>query len=57
MLNIVIHDIIENNFIEIWAQKDCHLCIALWASQEANVPQQSFSAIFSKEKVLGMMNI
>ncbi len=47
MLNIIMHDIIENNFIEILAQKDCHLCINLWASQEANVPQQPFSAIFS----------
>ncbi len=62
MLNIVMHDIIENNFIEIWAQKDCNLCITLWASQEANVPKHPFSAIFSLEKVLivivlGMMNI
>ncbi len=38
MLNIVMHDIIENIFIEIWAQKDCNLCITLWASQKANVP-------------------
>ncbi len=38
MLNIIMHDIIENNFIEIWGQKDCNLCIILWASQEANVP-------------------
>ncbi len=38
MLVIVMHDIIENNFIEIWAQKDCNLFITLWASQEANVP-------------------
>ncbi len=38
MLNIVMRDIIENNFIEIWAQKDCNLCITLWGSQEANVP-------------------
>ncbi len=38
MLNIVMHDNIENNFIEIWAHKDCNLCITLWASQEVNVP-------------------
>ncbi len=38
MLNIVMHDITDNNFTEIWAQKDCNLCITIWDSQEANVP-------------------
>ncbi len=38
MLNIVMYDIIWNNYMEIWALKDCNLCILLWANQEANVP-------------------
>ena len=37
MLNIPVHDIIQNNITEIWAVKDCKLCVLPWANQEANV--------------------
>ena len=30
MLNIPMHDIIQNNFTEIWAVKECNLCVLLW---------------------------
>ncbi len=39
ILNIAMYDIIQNNFTEIWAVKDCNLLrVLLWVNQEANVP-------------------
>ncbi len=52
MLNMIMHDIIETNFIEIWAQKDCNLCITLWASQKANVPETPFLPYFHWKRCL-----
>ena len=38
MLNIAMYDVVQNNFTEIWAVKDCNLCVLLWAKQEENIP-------------------
>ena len=38
MLNVAMYDVIQNISAEIWAVKDCNLCVLLWASQEENVP-------------------
>ena len=38
MLNIGIYDVVQNNFTEIRAVKDFHLCVLLWVEQEENIP-------------------
>ena len=63
MLNIPVHDIIQNNITEISAVKDCKLCALPWATPEANVRQHLFSCKILPIKklfvkiVFGMMNI
>ncbi len=63
MLNMLMYDIIQNNFKDIWAVKDC-ISLLVWASQEAksSITPVSFPLTFSLKKmfittVFGMMNI
>ncbi len=60
-MNIAMYDIIQNNLSEMWALKDCDLCVLLWANHEANIPYL-FPSTFSSRKafvmiVFGMTNI
>ncbi len=55
MLNIAMSEIIQNNFTEISAIKDCNLCVLLWATQEANVPKYLFHFTFSLKKIFVMI--
>ena len=53
MLNIAMYDIIQNNFTEIWAVKDCNFCVLLWANQEEN--EHLLSSTLSLKKVFVMI--
>ena len=36
VLNIDMYNNIQKKFAEIWALKNCNLCVNLWVSQKAN---------------------
>ena len=48
MLNSAMYDVIPNSFTEIWALKDCNLCVLLWTNQEENVMPLSFQIFIEK---------
>ena len=55
MLNSSMYDIIQNNFTDILAVKDCNLCVHLWANQEENGPKHFFSSTFPLKKMFFMI--
>ena len=50
MLYLTMYNVIQNNFTQIWAIKNCNLCVLLWVNQKENVPQHLFSFTFSLKK-------
>ena len=51
MLNIAMYDIVQNNFTETLAMKDCNYCTLQWANQEEKRKEHLVSSTFALKRI------